>query len=361
MIIIRKILYTINVFCALLLLLIYVAAFVPQDMFSYISLVGYAYPFVLVVNVVFVVLWLVWKPRNTILSLVAIAIGFDYVSRFVNFSSNDQTKKEITVLTYNVHDFVHNKDSENYLGEEVLGDSILNYIALTNADILCLQDYDVNITYKKGFHKYLLDSLGYHHFYYYHSHRDNVSNCAIYSKYPMTNTGSVLEKDTQNYLYIYADIKTPYSLLRVYNLHLASYMLGKDEQENYAQIIKGKVNEKQSKKIVSKLIDANRIRAKQIRSLLPEMEKQQRPVIICGDFNDHPFSNTYKKFSKIYTDSFVKRGSGIGSTYNGIFPAYRIDYVWYDKNRLECTSYSSPKMDFSDHYPILTTFVFKKE
>ena len=360
MLIIRKVLYIINLICALVLVLSYTSAFIPQDIFSSLSLLGYLYPFMLAINVVFIIVWLIIKPRHILVSAIAIAIRFDYITRLINVSSQEQDG-ELKVLTYNVHDFIHGKDNEDYLGEAALCDSILNYISSLNADVVCLQDYDVNIKWNNGFHSQMISSLGFNHFYYYYLKSENVSNCAVYSKYPITDAGSALPEDERKQYLIYTDIKTPNQTVRVYNIHLKSYMLGPKEKEDYKEILKGNVTDSASKNLISKILEANKIRAKQIREMIPQMECQQKAIIICGDFNDHPFSNTYTKFAASFCDSFVSKGNGIGRTYNGIFPAYRIDYIWYDKSRLECTGYESQALDFSDHYPVVSTFKIKRQ
>ncbi len=360
MLIIRKILYVLNIIFALLLLLSYTSAFVPQDIFTKVSLFGYMYPFLLAINIVFVIVWLFLKPKHILLSLIVIGIRFDYVGRLVNYSPK-QEDGDLKLLTYNVHDFVHGREEGTYLGLNQLTDSIVNYIATMDADVVCLQDYDVNTTWKHGIHQQLTDSLDYTNFYYYNIKSIIADNVAIYSKFPIIDAGSVMEDSNEKECLIYADIKTKVGIVRVYNLHLKSYMLGAKEKSDYKEIVKGKISDTASKNIINKLLVANKYRAFQIRHIIKEIEKQQKPIIICGDFNDHPFSNTYKKFSKSFSDSFVAKGNGLGASYNGVFPAYRIDYIWYNKNRLECVGYSSQRLDFSDHYPIVSTFKIKRQ
>ena len=364
MLIIRKILYVINILLALLLLCTYLPAFVPQDILSKISLLGYVYPFALVGNLAFVLLWLVWKPKNLFLSLVVICLRIDYIPRLVNYSSSKAEDGDIKVLTYNVKDFVYGMEEGKYIGMNALSDSIVEYVASTGADVLCFQDYDVNTKWKHGFHYKLVDSLGYNNFYYYHLGSVTADNVAIYSKYKIVDCGSVAEDLNEKDCLIYADIRTNNGVVRVYNLHLKSYMLGKKEKNDYKDIVKGNLQnstKEDTKNIIDKLLSANRYRAVQTRYIIAEIEKVQLPVIICGDFNDHPFSNTYRKFTNKFSDSFVSKGRGVGGSYNGPFPMYRIDYILFNKNRLECVGYETKRVDFSDHYPIVSTFKIKKQ
>ena len=357
---IRKVLYIINIVCALILACTYIPAFVAQDIFSSLSLLGYLYPFFLVINVCFIILWLFIKPRHIILPLLVIALRFDYVKRLFAFHA-EGGQGDIKVLTYNLKDFAHKNEAYDLKQVGRLQDSVIEYIASTGADIVCFQDYDSDITWHGGFHACMVDSLGYNHFYYYNIKSRNVSNCAVYSKYPVTDAGSVLPDNGRNYMYIYADIKTPVQTVRVYNIHLASYMLGQREQADYSAMMKGRISDSAGRNIIRKLLVANKARAGQIRELLPLLKNSVKPVIIAGDFNDHPFSNTYRKFAKEYSDAFVTAGRGLGRTYNGVFPAYRIDYIFYKKSRLEAVGYESPALDYSDHYPVLVTFKIKRQ
>ena len=50
-------------------------------------------------------------------------------------------------------------------------------------------------------------------------------------------------------------------------------------------------------------------------------------MILCGDFNDTPLSYTYRQLSRKLTDSFIEKGRGIGNTYIGEFPSFRICYI----------------------------------
>lgn len=355
MLILRKILYIINILLALALCLTYLSAYVPQNIFAKVSLLGYWYPFLLLANIVFIVIWLFLKPRHILLSLIVILIRVDYVPRLVNFERPDK-QGEISILTYNVKEFRHNMDNFYDAQQSLdLQDSILNYIGSTKANIVCLQDYSINIKTKNSFHTKMVDSLGYNHFYYAHIGSSTINNCAIYTKYPITNAGMIMPEDSNNYEFIFADIKTPKRVIRVMNIHLASYMLGPKEKSEYAKITKGKISDTASRHIVSKLLSANRKRAYQVKALMSNLSQSQRPTLLVGDFNDHPFSYTYSQTTKTLKDAFLSKGRGIGKTYNGIFPAYRIDYVLYDKDRFKAKTYQSAALDFSDHYPVFVT------
>jgi endonuclease/exonuclease/phosphatase (EEP) superfamily protein YafD len=85
------------------------------------------------------------------------------------------------------------------------------------------------------------------------------------------------------------------------------------------------------------------------------MNTSPYPIILCGDFNDTPTSFTYKQLSEGLNDSFANAGLGIGQTYNGKFPALRIDYILYSPE-LEIVNFKTSEVSLSDHYPIISAF-----
>ncbi|MDO5760556.1 MAG: endonuclease/exonuclease/phosphatase family protein [Bacteroidota bacterium] len=357
MFIIKKILYIINILVALCLLLTYLPYHV--DWFDKISLLAYAYPFALVLNLCFIVLWLIISPkRHILLSCIVIALHFSFVFRLFNFSKQEtKDKEDITILTYNVNEFRHNTLEGSAVQKDNI-DSILAFIHRTDPDIICLQDYTSNTSDKKGVHYRLTKAMKYRYYYFYNKEKSNfIRDCAIYSKYHIANAGSILPEHERNYSLIYVDIPYKEKMFRVYNFHLISYKLGPEEKSSYSQIMHGNIQDKEGgKNILKKLVLADGQKEEQIKEILPKIENSEIPYIITGDFNSIPFSKVYKLMTENLADAFVHKGKGIGRTYNGVFPAYRIDYILYKKESFRAKNYSSPNVDFSDHYPVLTTF-----
>ena len=56
--------------------------------------------------------------------------------------------------------------------------------------------------------------------------------------------------------------------------------------------------------------------------------------------------------SKGLKDAFIESGLGIGTTYQGKFPSYRIDYILHD-NKMTSRNFTVSKLSVSDHYPII--------
>jgi endonuclease/exonuclease/phosphatase family metal-dependent hydrolase len=79
--------------------------------------------------------------------------------------------------------------------------------------------------------------------------------------------------------------------------------------------------------------------------------KCKTPYLIAGDFNDTPASYVVTQITEKLNNAFIKKGSGFGTTYNGKFPNFQIDYIATSKD-LEVLNYKIEKAKLSDHFPV---------
>jgi len=86
------------------------------------------------------------------------------------------------------------------------------------------------------------------------------------------------------------------------------------------------------------------------------MATSPHPVIYCGDMNDTPMSYSYHELREVgLNDAFVESGRGIGHTYIGAFPSFRIDHILHD-DRLVAWNFRTLPEDLSDHRAIRCSF-----
>ena len=113
------------------------------------------------------------------------------------------------------------------------------------------------------------------------------------------------------------------------------------------------------REIIRKIKTASEMRAEQVRKIREHIDNSPSKVVVCGDFNDHPVSYSYQKIRKNLKDAFVESGRGIGRTYVGKLPSFRIDYILHSKG---FNSYNFKTINFrmSDHLPV-TCILIKKE
>ncbi len=357
----RRILYIINVCCALLLLGVYVGAMFPEGRLSVLSLLGYVYPILLAVNATFALLWLFWRWRNVFLPLAVILIGWDYVPRLVGTSScKEVTEQSFKILSCNVELFRHKAALEKSIIEENI-DSVLSLIRKEQPDIVCLQEY---VSLKKpanSVHRMLTDSLGFRYHTCSFENAGYLSGNAIYSKRPITRSGRLFPLEEENYSPAFADIKLGKKSLRLVNAHLTSYQLAEEEKQDVAAIAKGRLPDRQtSRGVVSKLLYANRKRAAETDRLTAILRENDKACVLVGDMNSTPYSYTYRELSKLMRDSFRGAGRGFGGTYNGQLPSFRIDYVFHTDG-LRTLCHRVGYCDFSDHRPVIVQLEYKEE
>ncbi|MDB4303735.1 endonuclease/exonuclease/phosphatase family protein [Desulfosarcina sp.] len=263
----------------------------------------------------------------------------------------------IKVLSYNVQNFFHvNVSSTKYIDDFTNENSIIEFINSQDADIICLQEMFYDRGDLKSFPKKLgktLDCPNYYYENYYSTVTKKIDAIATFTKYEIINNGH-LQFDEKS-IGIFNDLIIHGDTVRLYNLHLASIHLQRDDYDFMSDIASNKENENfktKSRNILNKLQTAFIKRGRQADIVSEHISQSKYPVIICGDLNDTPFSYTYEEISGNLTDAFIKSGSGLGETYAGDdFPSLRIDYIFHDK-QFTSSEFSRHKVFLSDHFPV---------
>lgn len=351
-----RILLYLNGVAILLLLLSYLPQHFSPETLGYISLLGLAYPFLLLLNIFFIIYWLFRKTRFIILSGLAILIGFSQLTDFFRFSIgtdvSDENENRFEVMTFNAHLFGL-YDKENSTDRR---DKIFQVLKGESPDLICFQEFFHSdnkgyFTTKDSLLKFLPTKY-FHERYTHATNGRNYFGVALFSKYKIINKGFIpFESDVNNFC-IYADILVNGDTIRVYNAHLQSIRF---KPEDYA-FVEDNRNKEELKTGVSRIAERLKIafqkRQSQVEKVAESIDLCRHPVVLCGDFNDPPASYTYGTFSDLLEDSFLEQGSGIGNTYNGAFPSFRIDYVFHSSD-IKTLDYRTIKEDLSDHYPIV--------
>jgi endonuclease/exonuclease/phosphatase family metal-dependent hydrolase len=182
---------------------------------------------------------------------------------------------------------------------------------------------------------------------------DNGTGLAIISKYPIVNKGIILlANDGSDTKSIYVDISINNKVLRVYCVHLQSFLLSIQDHiymDSVSQ--KGKTSIQASKRIGGKLKLGFIRRSDQVKMMRAELAKCPYPYIIAGDFNDTPSSYAVNQMSAGLKNAFREQGRGLGRTYNGDVPNYQIDYIMVSP-QFKVENYTVIEKKFSDHYAI---------
>ena len=308
------------------------------------AIFGMAYPYLLVINLVFIVLWVIIKPWFTLFSIVIILAGYQHIGNYLQFKGKTTTEKGVRITSYNVRYFMGNSDFPN----KENADHILNFLRQNDADIICLQEVRLNKRQIFDINNTKLMSISHMQL----AHNSNSGGQLTLTRFPIVNMGEIRFENSGNMI-IFTDILMNSDTVRVYNCHLQSYQLQPKEINtidslDFEHQLKSKdkfieISQKFRKALIK--------RAEQAATLREHLNLCPYPVIVCGDFNDTPVSFTYRTVRGNLKDSFTESGKGTANTYNGKLPSFRIDYILYSSI---FTSYNFEVSDLnhSDHYPI---------
>ncbi|MCF6308427.1 MAG: endonuclease/exonuclease/phosphatase family protein [Flavobacteriaceae bacterium] len=331
---INKFIYGNNIVFTVLLLVSFVLPFVPPKEYPNVSLLSLVVSPLIVINILFVIYWVFKLKPKAMLSIIVLVFAYFHFGSFFKISSEknkEDYKNTLSVLSYNVRLFnAYEKEEKQINVPEIIN----NFIEKEQPEVLFIQEfYTIN----------KVDFLDYP-YQYIHYKKKNKLGHAIFSKYPLIHTNSFDFEHTYNNS-IYADVVKGKDTIRVYNLHLQS--LSVLPSFNFLQ--------KMDSEILRKRITERFVKQQtQVEIILKHKENSNYPVIICGDFNNTPFSYVYHKLSENMNDAFEEAGNGLGTTF--LFENYpmRIDYILSSK-KLEVLSFETIGKTFSDHYPITAT------
>jgi endonuclease/exonuclease/phosphatase family metal-dependent hydrolase len=321
---------------------------------------GLAFPFLFLLDSLLIIYWLIQFKPAVVFGIISLCISLPTAYRFIQISfpaSNIQTKQlkvtSFNCMLFDLYDWKKNKQNRS---------KILTSLSEINPDILCLQEF---YTSELLGHYNNIDTLkqilktDYFQSEYTTTLREyDHWGIATFSKYPIINQGKILFNTTSNNVCIYSDIVINKDTLRVYNIHLQSIRFSKGDNKFLEDVVSEKNAEdevEKSKNILRRLKRAFLKRTKQVDMIVLHMKTCRYKVIVCGDFNDTAASYTYQKLSKKLNDAFIEKGLGIGTTYAGKWPQFRIDYILHSKNII-CSNYKRSSETFTDHYPITAYF-----
>ncbi|MDD3330073.1 MAG: endonuclease/exonuclease/phosphatase family protein [Bacteroidales bacterium] len=349
--------YIINIIGCILLLFSYLANFITPDKFTFAAYCGMLYPYLLATNTFFVIYWALQRKRFAFLSLIGILIGYTFIPRlypFNNQHSKNNDSNFVKILSYNVHVF------GIYEGNNTYKDSIISFIAEQQPDILCFQEYfQDNKTYK---HDSIFKSILQTKHKYLELDGDNHKiGLAVFSKYPIIHAETLNFQDSSNNKAVLSDICIANDTFRVYNIHFQSINFEKEDYLFTSKFSTKEINMKSeemqsgSKRILKKLKQGYVVRSEQVKQIVEHIKSSPYPVVVCGDFNDIPWSYTYQQISKLLTDAFVSSGKGFGNTFfiNNRYP-FRIDFIFYNERTFQAFDFKVHHIKYSDHLPIHT-------
>ena len=355
--IIKAIVIVVTILSIFLLFLSFPAWFVSPLRTAFFSFMGIAFPAILIANVVCLIIWIRFKKWKIVLvMIITLVICYKPITTFfpLNFKTHTIPEKSIKVLTYNVMGFMGEAKKNS-------AHPLLEYIAKTDADIVCLQEYMISKTGKsllsqkdvnKILNKYPYHSVtGLEYSGMYHTY-----GLACFSKYPIKSTREFSFKSSYNGAAIYT-LDVDGETYLVSNNHLESNKISSSDKKLYGDLLVKRDSQtafEVTNNIRERLGRGYKKRATQVQQITDYIDKQEYDkLIVCGDLNDTPISYAYKKMKGNLRDAYRSTGFGPGITYYEDYFLFRIDYILHSKS-LKSEYTIVDKVKFSDHYPVLT-------
>ncbi len=327
-----KIVFFINSIFSVALLLAYLLPYIPPKTSAFLSLLSLGVPFLIVINLLFLMYWVIRLKKQALLPLIVLLIGLHHFFSLFNFSSKTDSGSagdEFRIMSYNVRSF----NRYEWLPEKNVHQKIQDFIKNASPDILSVQDY------------YKTDSISidYPYSYVHTQNQTSVLGQAIFSKHPIINRGSLDFPNTFNNA-IYADIILGKDTIRIFNLHLESLKIVPEK------ILKEEVNER----LIKRVGHSFEMQQEQMEMLLKVVKKSPYKNIICADMNNSAFSYVYRQLEENgFKDAFKEAGNGFGKTFDFDFIPLRIDMIFVEAS-IQVVDFKNYDLKLSDHYPIMT-------
>ncbi|MBE9461474.1 endonuclease/exonuclease/phosphatase family protein [Dyadobacter sp. UP-52] len=324
-----------------------------------------SFPVTVLINFGFLVFWLLVDSKKALAPLFLIFLSGIFLDRTYQFkkdpvdlTSKDNKEKVFKVLNYNVFGFWITQHHSREDDAET--NKMKKWILKQNADVLCMPEFNneenvpdfrtVQFLKKSGYpYSNMLDNK---------NMKDGTTfkTLAMFSKYPII---AHKEKSTeqQNGL-MYIDIVVGKDTLRVIGVHLYSMSLRLSKLVNQKEMSGIK---RETRGTLSQMKKGFIARVSETKILEKWIKESPYAVIVCGDFNETPYSYVYGKCRKLLNNAFETRGEGFGFSFNHLPYFIRIDNQFYNDKKLEAIDFKTlNKIKYSDHYPCLGTYRFKK-
>lgn len=363
-------LFLVNIGVALWLLLCeYASNTNPADL-KYIGILSLSTAFALLANALFILVWLFTRKRwRSLLSVLVLVVCYDLILPVwgLNFFGSNQMKAKVDglkIMSWNVHGLgLYDKPADKSRPEKMF-----SLVEQQQPDVFCMIEFYTNTDGSNRKASQYFKKAGYKEYRFMYDNdlgaKIYIGN-AVFSKYPLSNFEEI--PIDQYIKMMRCDVTLPNDKkVRLFVVHLQSFLLA-DKDKAFIEEVKSnteKLEQKPgySKTFAEKMHNAYLKRAPQAILARAEIDKSPYPAVLCADLNDVPCSYTYTTIKGNLKDAFVKKGKGLGRTYNMISPTLRIDYIFYDDSLLHLMGYESLSTPaLSDHNPVIANFSLVKQ
>jgi endonuclease/exonuclease/phosphatase family metal-dependent hydrolase len=335
-------LLSISIFC-------YLSVLIPPKTFWPGVFTSYAIPPILGLNLLLLLSCLLFRRNGMIYPLFGVLAGIPFLLITVSVHrSKESGKPDLSVLSFNSR-FFRNRNTYSEFSLEMI-----KWATNDSSDIKCFQEYSTNSRWPVLDVTHQIEEKGYTCFAFAAeiAGADHNPGLAIFSKYPMIDSGFVWKDHGSKNAGLFADIDFSGDTIRIYNVHLASMGLQLDQYKEPSNYI-SKIRD-----LVTRLKNGAEARSIQTDKLIEHVEHCPHPFIICGDFNETPYSYNYFRIRRLYANTFEESGSGFGFTFNSALFFLRIDHQFYQERFSPIYYKVDRSMKISDHFPTRAHYQF---
>jgi endonuclease/exonuclease/phosphatase family metal-dependent hydrolase len=305
------------------------------------AMLVYVLPLFIIANIVVLAYWLIRRRWHwAAIPCLTLLCCIPYSGTLLKFGSapkDADSKAGIKVATYNVAHF--GRETTGFIAQDILAE-----MRRQKVDIFCIQEYDdhsgdqINSENYKEYFPYMVKG------------RDDMM---IFSRYPIIKNKTITFEMTNNSA-MWADVNVNGHPLRIYNVHLQTTGINRTLRK--AAKLQGAGFQLQESRLFSAIYGnystGIMIRSSQAELVAQDIRNANIPVIVCGDFNDVPYSYVYNTMLGNLVDGFKECGHGWMYTFRGsVKKSVRIDYIFHSQT-ITGIDYYRHNLTYSDHYPI---------
>jgi endonuclease/exonuclease/phosphatase family metal-dependent hydrolase len=329
----------------------YVCIFIPPEKFWPAIICTFGILPLIFLNLILFIVLSFMKRKSLFWPLIILIIGIFFIQITFKFQFKKLSSENdlINVLSFNADFFHLNRNIDNPSID------LINWVVDDSSSIKCIQEY---ISYKNDPQKNISNRIiakGYQKYaYLFEDSKNRERGLAIFSRYPIVNQGKILFNPGSKNNCIFIDVVFSEDTLRIYNLHLSSMSIP-EINDKYLVKYGGYL-----KNIIIKLKNGAIKHSNEINALIKHTSECNYPYIICGDFNETPYSYNYLKLRNHYKNSFEEAGSGFGFSFNGRLFFLRIDHQFFSEQLKVLRYRVDHSILKSGHFPTRGIYEIKK-